>query len=142
MNQRTKARRRQSAALSLLLGLIGCGFGTQTLEEVDPDAIPANPTYSEHVAPILDFYCVACHDPNGQVGALGDDKRKDSFYGLEDDDGGEDGIDLTNFAAVVDEFDDIEGTILLREMPPGGARRLTAREEAILSRWADQGFAP
>jgi hypothetical protein len=129
------------SALAALVALAGtaCGFGTLSLEEVDPDAIPPNPTYSQDIAPMMDYYCVACHDAKGQIGAQGDDKRKAATpYG---DDGGE-GIDLTSFEGVVGEFEEVEETILERSMPPGAARRLTARDEAILFRWAEQGFAP
>lgn len=107
---------------ALLLG--GCAFGDASLAEVDPGTLPARPTYAEHIRPMMDFYCAACHDPDGQIGA-------------------QEGIDLTRYDDIVDEFEEIaEQVFEERTMPPGGARRLSARDEEILARWAEQGFAP
>lgn len=54
--------------LLFLLHLGGCpGFG-----KVVPDAggtVPADPTYDEHVGPILDAYCIKCHTSPSQNGA-------------------------------------------------------------------------
>jgi hypothetical protein len=109
------------AFLLLSTLLLACPAGNLTLEELDPAAIPAEPTYTEHVQPILDYYCSACHDQNGQVGDI-------------------EGIDTTNYDDVVDEFDDIEDSIQDRFMPPANARQLTPREIAILGRWKDSNF--
>jgi mono/diheme cytochrome c family protein len=99
-----------------------CSFGTENIESVDPDAIPAAPTYSEHIKPLMEFYCVACHDPEGQVGEAG-------------------GIDLTTYELVSGDYDDIREAIFdKRYMPPGGGRRLSAEDEATLARWDAQGL--
>jgi mono/diheme cytochrome c family protein len=112
------------AVLSLVcLALSACNFGAANIEEVDPEAIPLEPTYSAHIQPIMEFYCVACHDPEGQAGAAQD-------------------VDLTSYEAVVNDYDDIaEALFDKRYMPPGGARRLSSEDEATLARWATQGFA-
>jgi uncharacterized membrane protein len=103
------------------LSLGACSFGTENIEVVDPAAIPAEPTYSEHIKPLMEFYCVACHDPEGQVGAVG-------------------GIDLTTYEAVSADYDDIREAVFdKRYMPPGGGRRLSAEDEATLARWDAQG---
>jgi hypothetical protein len=108
----------------LLLSAFGCAFGTGTLEEVDPAAIPERPTYAEHIQPMMDFYCAACHDPEGQVGAI-------------------EGLDVTSYEAVVDDFDEIaESVFEEHSMPPAGARQLSSLDEAILERWAAQEFPP
>lgn len=109
--------------LLALLALGACAFGDRSVEQVDLEAVPAEPTYTEHIAPLMEFYCVTCHDPAGQVGEA---------YG----------VDLTSYDAVVDDFDDIDEALFdKRYMPPGGARRLSSVEEATIARWAAQGFA-
>jgi uncharacterized membrane protein len=53
----------------LLLLLGGCpGFGSGVVEGT-LDEVPANPTYVEHVGPILDANCVRCHDDPAHNGA-------------------------------------------------------------------------
>ncbi len=56
-------------ALGLLL-LAGCDAGTGTLDQVDPDAIPAQPTWSAPVEQVFDLYCNGCHSEAAQTGAL------------------------------------------------------------------------
>ncbi|MCA9557395.1 MAG: hypothetical protein KC583_02415 [Myxococcales bacterium] len=51
----------------LLLG--GCAAGDGTLDEVDPAAAPANPTWSDPVQRVVDVYCAGCHSDDGAVGA-------------------------------------------------------------------------
>jgi hypothetical protein len=101
---------------------VGCAFGTQSIEEVDPGSIPPNPTYSKDVAPIINYYCLSCHDASGpffeepSLGSLGE--VKDEYEGI------------------------VEEVFGKRSMPPGGAQQLNSREAQILQLWAQQGFLP
>lgn len=101
--------------------LTACGDGTLPLEEVDPDAAPAEPSWSAHVEPILQFHCVACHDPDGPIGA-------------------EDGKAFDTCDATRRNWRDLEEAVFEEgSMPPGGAMRLQSYELLILQRWHDQG---
>lgn len=102
---------------------VGCGLGDASLTDVDPDAIPATVSYEADVGPRIDYYCVSCHHADGQQGNAG-------------------GWDFSSYELVKASFGSIELTAIQdKSMPPGGARRLTARDAAILLRWRDQGFA-
>ncbi|MCB9528692.1 MAG: hypothetical protein R3F65_20355 [bacterium] len=101
--------------------LIGCGDGDLTLEEADPAAAPAAPTWTDHVAPIIELHCVACHDPDGLTGAA-------------------EGVAYDTCEATRRNWRELEETVFEEgEMPPGGAMRLRAYEELILRRWHEQG---
>jgi hypothetical protein len=58
------------AGLVLVVGLAGCpGIGDREIEDAPllaPDEIP---TFTEHVAPILETHCLACHGEVPQAGA-------------------------------------------------------------------------
>jgi hypothetical protein len=105
--------------LSLPFFISACAFGSQSFDEVAPDAIPAVVTYNEHIQPIMSFYCTSCH---------GEGRTFD--------------IDLTNEGELLDECDDVGEQVRSGEMPPGGARRLTSLDDALLSQWIGQGCAP
>lgn len=106
--------------LAVLL-FVGCGTGDLTLAEIDPAAAPANPTWSMHVRPIIEFHCVACHDPGGQAGA----QEGYAYDTCQATRAGWEGLVETVF----DE----------NSMPPGGAMRLQPWEELTLLRWREQG---
>lgn len=112
----------RTSALALAAAwLIGCGDGDLTLEEADPAAAPAEPTWSAHVAPIIELHCVACHDPNSLTGAA-------------------EGIAYDTCQATRRNWDEFEEVVFEEgEMPPGGAMRLRDYEELILIRWHEQG---
>lgn len=114
--------------LTLTLALLlwsGCGEGTGTLEEVDPEAAPMQPTWSEHIAGILEERCTACHSEDSQLGeasGYGYDtcektKRSENWRGL------------------------IETGLESKTMPPGGADKITPAEALALTRWWEQGAA-
>ena len=113
---------RPLAAL-VLVAIAGCGTGDLTIEEVDPQSAPATPTWSMHVAPIIEFHCVACHDPGGQAGAQ--EGYAYDTCAVTREKKGWDGLVETVFQ---------EGS-----MPPGGAMRLQPWEELTLLRWRAQG---
>jgi hypothetical protein len=104
--------------LSLIATLFaGCFSGEFLIGEIDPESIPEVPTYSEHVKPIMEYYCVACHYPGGEE------------------------PDLSTYEAVLDDFEETaEEVFESRSMPPGASRRLSPREETILARWAALEF--
>ena len=90
--------------------LWGCGFGDQTLDEVDPGAAPLEPTWSAHVEPIMYRRCTACHSEDAQPGEV-------DGYGFETCD---------KLKTHEEEFR--ESTFEEKTMPPGGAERLTSAE--------------
>ncbi|MEZ4466094.1 MAG: hypothetical protein R3F60_00370 [bacterium] len=113
--------RRWSQAGLVAATLAGCGFGSSTLDEADPEAAPMTPTYGEHIETIMDLRCNACHSVQAQPGELngyGFDTcaKVKRFWGP-----------LWNTAAVS------------KTMPPGGADRVTSAELLTLQRWHDQG---
>lgn len=101
--------------------LTACGEGTGTLDEVDPEAAPQTPTYTEHVAPIMDLYCTACHAADAQPGELDGygydtcDKVRRNWSGL------------------------VETAFVYENMPPGGAERVSEAHKLTLQRWWNQG---
>ncbi len=102
--------------------LAGCGLGDEALEDVDPGAVPQRVTYEAHVQPRLEYYCVACHNPHGSLGNAG-------------------GWNLSSYRLVKASFASLEQAALVKQiMPPGGARRLTAEDAAILRQWKRGGF--
>jgi mono/diheme cytochrome c family protein len=111
-----------ASTLGLLTAVVACGLGDGTLEELDPAAVPEVVTYSQHIQPRMEYYCVSCHNPDGPLGNAG-------------------GWDLSSYLLVRAAYRSIERAALTeRSMPPGGARRLTAEDAAIFRRWRDSGF--
>jgi uncharacterized membrane protein len=128
-------------ALVLLLVVLATawscdGSGDLPLDQVDPDAAPANPTYDQVFA-ILHNRCVSCHTGS-------------------DDDGGDDGgggyalvprrvitgdvePDLEDCIEIVAFRDDILEQIELNTMPPGAMPRLTSEQKLLIRRWVDNG---
>lgn len=107
--------------LLALCALVGCGTGDLTIEEADPEAAPPTPTWSMHVEPIIEFHCVACHDPNGQAGA-------------------QEGYAYDTCEATRKGWGGLVETIFEEDsMPPAGAMRLQPWEELTLLRWREQG---
>lgn len=106
--------------LALLL-CAGCGFGDATLEDIDPEAAPARPTWSEHIEPLMQIYCTACHAPDAQTGEA-------EGYGFET-------CEKTrrNWRGLY------QTTFESETMPPGGGPRPLPWELLTLQRWYDQG---
>jgi hypothetical protein len=106
-----------------LLGALclGCDLGDQPLSEVDPEAAPAEPTWSEHVQPLMEIYCTACHAPDAQTG-------ESEGYGFE------------TCAKTKRYWGPLyQSTFVVRDMPPGGAPRPLSWELLTLERWHAQG---
>jgi uncharacterized membrane protein len=110
------------SALSLCVALLSaCVFGDGTLDEVDPAAAPATPSYTAHVAPIMERYCTACHAEDAQPGEV-------EGYGYETC-----AKVRRNWGGIV------ETTLDSSSMPPGGAVRVSSPEKLALQRWWAQG---
>ena len=107
--------------LMWILFWTGCVSGDGLLEDIDPEAAPAAPTYSEHVAPLMDFYCTACHAPDvlpGEQEGYGYDtceKVRDNWEGL------------------------VDTAFIAKNMPPGGAVRVSSADRLTLERWHARG---
>ena len=56
------------AAAFVALAATSCGG--EAIDVVDPATIPQNVTYTEHIAPMMSFYCEACHSPDAQTGVV------------------------------------------------------------------------
>ncbi|MCA9666059.1 MAG: hypothetical protein KC503_10740 [Myxococcales bacterium] len=107
-----------SLALSLL-----AGCGAADLADIDPQAIPEQPTYAELVGPMMHFYCSGCHAPKTQLGP-----------NLA-------GYDYSSYSGTVAGFSGIEETVFERgDMPPGGATKLSLVEMETLRKWQQLGF--
>lgn len=101
--------------------LLACGLGQETLDQADA-AAASLVTYSQHVKPRMDYYCVGCHNPHGPLGNAG-------------------GWDFSSYLLVRASFASIEQAALVKKsMPPGGSRRLSAHDAAILRRWRQGSF--
>ncbi|MCA9672412.1 MAG: hypothetical protein KC503_42755 [Myxococcales bacterium] len=114
--------RRVLAVFLVLLATASCGLGDLSIDEADPDSIPADPTYEGEVRPLMRYYCVACHAPSSQLGTAHD-------------------FDYSTYEGTKAGYGGILDTVFEQQsMPPGAARRMSPREEAIVKRWAEQGF--
>lgn len=106
---------------AVALAVSACAFGDGTLAEIDPAAAPAQPTYFEHIAPIMEAYCTACHAADAQPG-------EQEGYGYE------------TCAKVRRGWGGIIETVFdSASMPPGGAVRVSEPEKLALARWWAQG---
>ncbi len=104
------------AALAIVFALIvGCGSGDRPLEAVDPDAVPADPTWHQ-VFSIIQRDCTPCHNDGGE------DPR---YVTCEDVIG-----DLGGLYAEIFEKN---------TMPPGAWPRLTSEKKLAIQRWIDNG---
>ena len=109
--------------LASVTALAACGIAD--LSDQDPKAIVDAPTYAVQIRPIMQYYCAGCHAPKTQ---LGPNLR---------------GFDYSSYSGVLGGFSGIEETVFqLGSMPPGSATKVTLVEQAVLTRWQDNGFAP
>lgn len=96
------------------LSFSGCGgSGDLPLDQVDPTAVPANPTYDEVYA-ILHRECASCHSDG-------------------------DNLDVENCIDIVAERTSIVERVEDNTMPPGAWPRLTSEEKLLIRRWVDNG---
>ncbi len=114
----------------LLFLLVSCqGSGDLPLDQVDPAAVPAEPTFDQ-VNAIVQRACTPCHKSgSGEGDAPVSDGRTLS----------EEGIALETCAEIVAGRESILDTAVANTMPPGALPRLTSEEKLIISRWIDNG---
>lgn len=127
---------RRACSRLLLLSLVaaalfaGCGgSGDLPLDQVDPDAVPANPTY-EQVFAVLDNKCVMCH--------TGEDGGEDEG-GYAAATAGDAEPDLSDCAQIYAQRFDILDQVVANTMPPGAMPRLTSEQKLLIRRWVENG---
>jgi uncharacterized membrane protein len=116
------------------VALAGCASGDQTLDAVDPQAVPDEPTY-EAVFAIIQNKCNLCHD-DGE----GDDDDDDDYFvagaaALADDDIPA----LNDCTSIVAQRLEILDQVENNTMPPGAMPRLTSEEKLKIRRWVENG---
>lgn len=114
-----------AAAIAGLLLLAACQSGDKTLLEVDPKAVPADPSY-DMVVGILDRSCVPCHKGGGGGVSPAEDGEENPHY------------DTCN--GILRGLEGLVRTGIENEsMPPGAWPRFTEPEKLIIRRWIDNG---
>jgi uncharacterized membrane protein len=114
-----------------ILAAAGCGgSGDLPLDQVDPDAAPAVPTYDQVYA-ILQRACVPCHSGGSEAPVV------QSPSAPQEDGAGD--LDLENCVDIVAQRDGILETIDNNTMPTGAMPRLTSVEKLLIRRWVEQG---
>jgi len=121
-----------SLALGMLVFLNGCVPGSAN---VDPNAVPTDPTWRTDIQPIMERHCVRCHETGGVR------------Y---------EGVAVNTYEAAIGELDEVICTSIGRDvmdsypdacnereevfsMPPGAAERLDIVEQVTLAIWATNG---
>jgi mono/diheme cytochrome c family protein len=115
-----------------LMALGGCDSGDLTLDQADPDAVPAEPTFDQ-VFSIFQRECAPCHtddDDDGEDTAEQDSPGR-SPGGV--------GPNYSTCASIIQNLDSALGSIFgNNDMPPGSWPRLTSEEKLIIQRWVEQ----
>jgi len=113
--------------LALVVALTACdGFGQQQPPAVIVDPT-TDPTWVDHIAPLMDAYCNTCHAVPAARG-VPEDFRLDVF---ED-------TDILGAATMAqDSLDTMEGTG--RPMPPRDEPQMADSEIALFARWVEIG---
>ncbi len=133
LDARSFARAVRVVALAAILAAVGCGSGDLPLDEVDPNAAPANPTYDQVFA-ILQNNCVSCHDSGGDGGGESGYALSRPRTTFEDD-----GPNMNDCVEIVAFAGDILDQIENNTMPPGAMPRLTSAQKLLLRRWVENG---
>jgi hypothetical protein len=101
------------------LAVSACGFGSGSLDSVDPGSIPDQPDYATDIAPILTHYCTNCHSQHAPAWS-----QAGPFFDRQSE---AEGWACVSWLTIAD-----------GSMPPGALDRLTTREQAIFQRWSGQ----
>lgn len=120
-------------AVFLVLQMVGCNSGSAPLAEVDPNAVPADPSY-DAVYAIIQRDCAPCHGAGGAGGDVSPWEGPQQAAEEDDDPG-----DLTTCQGIIDSLEGINRTIVNNTMPPGAWPRLTSEEKLIVERWILNG---
>ena len=104
-----------SMCAALAMGWSACSSGDKTLDEVDPQAVTATPTFDQ-VNAIIHNKCAFCHV-----------------------EGQEDYSALTTCTDIVGLRGDILDRIQDNTMPPGVLPRVTTEEKLLIERWVENG---
>ncbi len=113
-----------------------CLNNGKSFNEVEPNALPATVTWTEHALPTLKKHCNECHSsgPESKYGTVSGIDY--SLY--------ENAIPVataSNSSQRKNGFQNILGTAINSSyMPPGNKERLNPYERALLLRWQEQGF--
>jgi uncharacterized membrane protein len=115
------------AWVPLFLVVVSCqGSGDLPLDQVDPDAVAAHPSFDQ-VNAIMNRSCVPCHqgetDDEGGARALGASAEPN----------------LEACSQIVAQRNSIWEQVDGNLMPPGAWPRLTSQEKLIIQRWIDDG---
>jgi uncharacterized membrane protein len=125
----------RAGGLLLILAIAAsCLNNGQSFEEIEPNALPANITWTEHVYPVLRQRCNECH-------STGPESKYGSVEGI-DYSKYENAIALTSanrenkngFAEI------LKAAISSSYMPPGNKDKLTPYERSLLLKWQQQGY--
>lgn len=105
--------------------------------EVEPNALPANVTWTEHAYSVLRARCNECHSsgPESKYGTVSNidySKYENAIPSVSAT--GKD-RNHNGFQQILAE------AINSSSMPPGDKDKLTPYERALLLKWQDQGFA-
>jgi uncharacterized membrane protein len=120
-----------AGALAMVV-IAGCGSGDLTLDQADPDAVAANPTWDQ-VFGIFQRECAPCHTDDE-----GEDEPEDRTPGLAPFGGVE--PDLQTCSTIIENLDrSLVRMLDDNDMPPGAWPRLTSEERLIVQRWNEQG---
>ncbi len=137
---------RRLAPQAATLGLI-CAACTPVLPgDLDTGDVPAVVTFTEHIEPLMQEWCVRCHDSNGELdGGVALDTYR-AVYGARVKN-----TCVTVGQDVVDAYADVllplagqqdlaacEGWAV-GSMPPGAQPHLTLSQQVTLAEWVAQG---
>jgi uncharacterized membrane protein len=129
-----RASQVRSLLLALSVAALACGgSGDLPLDQVDPNAAPANPTYDQVFA-LMHNNCANCHTGGGDGGGESGYVLSSRRTTLEDG-----GPDLTDCVQIVAFAGDILDQVESDLMPPGAIPRLTSAEKLLLRRWVENG---
>jgi uncharacterized membrane protein len=115
---------------ALVAVFAACSSGDRSLEEVDPNAVSANPTYDQVFA-IIHNRCNMCHTSDS--GGEGNDA-----FRLTLDHSGVMAPFTTCTDIVAERFSILE-RVQDNTMPPGVMPRLSSEDKLLIQRWVENG---